>query len=232
MEDGCPLGKDSHADLNCVGRHARILEMFHGWSCNVQPFNDSYAPTKNICTDNDCVSHDTRDGRTSILEINHAIDFTDTMESSLLCTNQCRDHGVIFDAFPTFLDRKGYSTLSAILEPENISLPLELHGPVSYLPVRYPIEKEMETYQHLELSCGTSLWDPMCLDGINVGVSALQYMCSNETDEILLLESLADDLKQKVIVGAVTHTAKGSLSPGLLARTWHIGLEIAMIKCN
>ena len=70
------------------------------------------------------------------------------------------------------------------------------------------------------------------INGINVGVSALQSMCSNETDEILLLESLADDLKQKVIVGAVTHTAKGSLSPGLLARTWHIGLEIAMIKCN
>jgi hypothetical protein len=227
METGCRLGMDSHADVNCVGRHAHISEVFLGRTCNVQPFNDSYAPMKDICTVNACVAHDTKDGRTFILEINQALDFTDTMEHSLLCTNQCRAHGVIIDDVPTFLDRKGNSTHSIIFEPENVSLPLELHGPVSYLPVRYPTEEELETCQHLELSCGTALWDPMCLNGINKGVQALQSMCSNEADEILLLEHLADDLKRNVIVDGITHTAKGSLSPDLLARTWHIGLEAA-----
>ena len=210
MLNGCRLGTDSHADINCVGRHAHILEVFHGRTCNVQPFNDSYAPMKNISTVNACVAHDTKDGQTFILEINQALDFTETMQHSLLCTNQCRSHGVIIDDVPTFLDRTGRSTHSIIFEDENISLPLELHGPVSYLPVRYPSEEEIESCQHLELSCGTSIWDPMCLNGINMGVQAFQSICSDGTDEILLFDNLADDLRSNVIVSGITHTAKGS----------------------
>ena len=227
MQDGCRLGTDSHADINCVGRHAHILEVFHGRTCNVQPFNDSYAPMKNISTVNACVAHDTKDGQTFILEINQALDFTETMQNSLLCSNQCRAHGVITDDVPIFLDPTGRSTHSIIFEAENISLPLELHGPVSYLPVRYPTEEEIESCQHLELSCGTSIWDPMCLKGINMGVQAFQSICSDGTDEILLLDSLAEDLRRNVIVSAITHTAKGSLSPQLLSKTWRIGLEVA-----
>ena len=27
---GCRLGLDSHADVSCAGKHARVLETFHG----------------------------------------------------------------------------------------------------------------------------------------------------------------------------------------------------------
>ena len=41
---GCRLGLDSHADISCAGRHARILEIIEGQSCTVRPFNDAYKP--------------------------------------------------------------------------------------------------------------------------------------------------------------------------------------------
>ena len=65
----------------------------------------------------------------------------------------------------------------------------------------------------------------MCLDGINVAIQVSQVSFSNEFDEILLLHSLAHDLKQKV--SAATHTAQRRLCPELLAKTWHIGLDAA-----
>ena len=55
METGCRLGMDSHADVNCVGRHAHISEVFLGRTCN-----DSYAPMKDIFSINACVAHDTK----------------------------------------------------------------------------------------------------------------------------------------------------------------------------
>ena len=42
MKQGCRLGMDSHADMTCVSRHARIMEIYHGKSCVVMPFHDSY----------------------------------------------------------------------------------------------------------------------------------------------------------------------------------------------
>ena len=84
---GCRLGLDSHADVHCIGRHARIIDIFEGRICNVQPFNDSYEPMKGIKTTNAAFAYDTDQGETYILEVNQALDFSDTMKHSLLCTN-------------------------------------------------------------------------------------------------------------------------------------------------
>ena len=67
---GCQLGLDSHADIHCIGRHARIMEVFEGRACNVQPFHDSYQPLMNIKTANAAFAYDTSDGTTYILEVN------------------------------------------------------------------------------------------------------------------------------------------------------------------
>jgi len=36
---GCKLGLDSHADVSCIGKHARVLEFLDGQSYTVKPFN-------------------------------------------------------------------------------------------------------------------------------------------------------------------------------------------------
>ena len=48
LSQGCRLGMDSHADMSCLGKHARILEILENQSCSVYPFNDSYAPMTDI----------------------------------------------------------------------------------------------------------------------------------------------------------------------------------------
>ena len=35
------LGIDSHADISCAGKLARIIEVIEGGTCTVHPFNDS-----------------------------------------------------------------------------------------------------------------------------------------------------------------------------------------------
>ena len=99
---------------------------------------------------NGCVAYDTIDGQTYILDINQALDFTETMENSLLCTNQARVHGVVIEDVPKFFDNNSCHSIS--FPDDGVELPLLLHEPVSYLPVRYPTEEELTSCRHLELS--------------------------------------------------------------------------------
>ena len=217
---GCKLGLDSHADVHCIGRHARIVDIFEGRVCNVQPFNDSYEPMKGIKTTNAAFAYDTEQGETYILEVNQALDFSDSMEHSLLCPNQSRYHGVVIDDIPPFLDFHQRSTHSVYFPTEDIRLPLALNGPISYLPVRYPTDEEMDTCVHLQLSAGDSIWDPIHLDKQVNAISA------DDSDE--LEDSILRDMCDNVIVNALgIKSSEKHISPQSLSELWEIGLHAA-----
>jgi hypothetical protein len=230
LQRGCRLGTDSHADVTCLGKHARVTEIFHGRSCNVQPFHDSYSPMKNVNTVNASFAHDTEDGKTFIIEVNQALDFTDSMEHSLLCTNQARIHGVIVDDVPKFLDASNRSTHSIQFPVQQVTLPLSLFGPVSYLPVRYPNDEEMDFCQRLELTCGDAPWDPECMNGYQNAISSVQTdQYPTDYDTSCAHPDLYKTLSQQVFVNAITHSPRmgKDLSAENLAKLWHIGLEDA-----
>ena len=46
---------DSHADISCAGRHARIMEVVEGEVCTVHAFNDSMKPIKKRTNGQCCV---------------------------------------------------------------------------------------------------------------------------------------------------------------------------------
>jgi len=154
LKEGCRLGLDSHTDVHCLGRHARVIEVLEGETCSVQPFNDSYSPMTGVRIVNGCMAYDTLDGQTYIMDINQALDFTNTMENSLLCINQARAHGVVIEDVPRFLDNN--SRHSITFPDDGVELSLLLHGPVSYLPVRYPTDDKLSSCRHLELCCHNS----------------------------------------------------------------------------
>ena len=122
---------------------------------------------KNVLTANAAFAYDTNDGQTYIINVNQALDFSESMEHSLLCPNQSRIHGVVIEDIPTFLDYYNKSTHSVYFPNEDVRLPLLLNGPVSYLPVRYPTDEEMDQCLHLDLSCNDSLWEPMSINNYN-----------------------------------------------------------------
>ena len=75
----CRLGLHSHADVSCIGKHGRILEMIEGQTCNVRPFNDTYKPITNVQTVNAAFAVDLPDDTTFILHVNQAFDFHETL---------------------------------------------------------------------------------------------------------------------------------------------------------
>ena len=64
LQRGCRLGLDTHADISYAGKHARVNEIFHGQTCNVTLFNDSYSPMQNVHIANVSYAVDTKDGLT------------------------------------------------------------------------------------------------------------------------------------------------------------------------
>ena len=225
--NGCKLGLDSHADVHCVGQHARIVDIFEGRSCTVHPFHDSYSPMRDINTVNACFAFDTSEGETYILHVNQALNFTDSMEHSLLCVNQARMHGVVVDDVPLFLDHHKRSTHSVYFPTEDVRLPLLMDGPTSCLPVRYPTDDEMEYCIHLELSCGETPWDPLSLNDLH-HKSSQQYKRVSQAS----LQHIQVDIVQKmmdfVYVNAVHRSAPlSTMSPEKLSQLWNISLPAA-----
>ena len=232
--DGCRLGMDSHADVSCVGKHAHILERFTGRTCNVQPFNDSYESIKNVCTVNAAFAYDDAEGKTYIIEVNQSLDFTQSMEHSLLCPNQARVHGVIVDDVPTFLDATGRSTHSIRIPESSIDLPLSMHGTISYLPVRYPTQEEIDEYEHIELTDSQAEWDPHCLDGLHKTMSSVFVHSSCDislfsSGDELLYPSLYENLCHSVMISSLNHRKISDITPEHLATMWKIPLHHARL---
>ena len=155
LENGCRMGIDSHADTSCAGRHVRILEHIDGVSYNVSPFNGP--AITGITMINGAVAVDREDGQGGyILELNNALNFTDSMEHSLLCPMQARENDVIIDDRPK---RFAPNSTQSINFPSGDSIPIYFHGPIPYFHMRYPTRYDLDTYQWLSLtSSGT--WAP------------------------------------------------------------------------
>ena len=128
------------------------MEIIEGETCTVQPFNDSMKAMKNIQTVHVAYAYDIEEGEVYILRVNHTLDFTSTMENSIMCTNQARSNGIIIDDVPKLFDKKGYPTQAATFPENNTSIPIDFHGPVPFLPIRYPTAEELSTCKHLELT--------------------------------------------------------------------------------
>ena len=73
LVNGSRLGLDSHVDMSCAGRHARIMETIQGSLYNVQPFHDSYSVMEDIQTVNVVFAYDTTDGRSYVLHMNQCL---------------------------------------------------------------------------------------------------------------------------------------------------------------
>ena len=221
MLDGCRLGLDSHADVTCVGRHARILSVVEGHFSSVYPFNDSYEPLTDIRTVNVAFSTQSSEGETVILHLNNVLDFTHNMEHSLLCTNQARSNGVIVDDVPQEYDHKGDSTHSIVFPDMDLRLPLKVKGPVSYLPVNFPTDDEMSRCRHVNLT-SEETWDPDNIPNVSKFTSDIDAQemvngCDSDFD-LKFLKFNASSLHKKSV---------SSVTPESLSNTWRISLDDA-----
>lgn len=185
---------------------------------------------KNIATVNACFAYDTNDGRTFILELNQALDFSSTMEHSLLCPNQSRCHGVVVDDVPPFLDYRGSSSHAIYFPTEDVTLPLAMHGPISYLPVRYPSDLEIDECIHLQLSSGDNQWDPFSLQGFQLSATSVKrddLSTVSDFDLSIIQSDMCEDIVTGINFSALHHSSRKLLSPEDLSKLWNISIEAA-----
>lgn len=167
-------------------------------------------------------AYDTQDGSTYILHLNNALDFTSSMQHSILCTNQARMNNVQIQDVPKTLDSN--SSFSIYFPSSNIEFPLEMIGPVPYLPVRYPSDSDLHDCLHLDLTEADYEWDPTVLDTTDRGVSAF---ITSDFDLSAAHQSLASLLMNAVIISSVKHYNRRDITPSYLADLWQISLEAA-----
>ena len=232
------LGLDSHADMTCVGQDAHIIEHVHGQTCTVHPFHDSYNPKRNIKICNAAFAFDQSDGRTLILIVNQCLDFTNNMKHSLLCTNQVRSNGIIVEDVPIAIDITKQSR-QAIIVPQdnsnNIHIPLLMHGPVPYIPIRKPTKHELNTCNQVTLT-SFERWDPsLFLTSEDHVVNELVITYNDIQDDTgmnhLTINAMAKYASlirnQTFHASSVRHSKKGEINFSYLSELWDIPLKVA-----
>ena len=228
LSEGCRLGLDTHADISCLGRHARILSIVEGTECTVHAFNDSYAPMHGVKTVNGAIAVDTDDGNIYILHINNALDFTSSMEHSLLCTNQARYQGIIINDIPKLLS--SVSTQDIIFPDDGITIPLHMNGPVPYINMRYPTDFDLTEGTHIHLTPEDN-WDPQCLTTLDKGISSLSSdIYENYYDDDSMYESdIKSILESRILIQGIKHKRGSSFTPEYLAKLWNISIPSAKL---
>ena len=235
LHDGCRLGLDSHADVSCAGRHARILEIVEGRACTVYPFNDSYNPIQNVQTVNAAMAIDLPDGETYILRLNHALDFTQSMNHSILCTNQSRMHGIKINDVPQLCEHNSQQNI--IIPTAHSTLPIQFHGPVPYIHVRHPTDAECAECDSFDITSPDD-WDPYLFssDANNISsniVSGINHSFTYLDHSLDLGEELSKHVHIKGIgINSVTKVPAGDLTPEYLSKLWHIPIKIARKTLN
>jgi len=113
------LGIDSHAGMSCVGRHARIHAIEEGVTSTVQLFNNAMMPSTKVKTIHVQYAYDIPCGRTYILQVNDCLDFTKSMEHSIIYTNQARAHGTIINNCPKIFDNTSSQSITLKLDHDD-----------------------------------------------------------------------------------------------------------------
>ena len=224
---GCRLGMDSHADMSCVGRHARILEIIDGQTCSVRPFNDSYKAMENVQTVNAAFAAETAKGETVVLRINQALDFRHTMEHSILCTNQARHNDIIVDDVPQTVDVRKSSTQSIIIPSAETTFPLRMHGPVAFLSVRYPTDYDLNNCIHIDLTDGSAMWDPSFFNEPNA-INSLHSFEDFTIISTMMMDNIINHWTTQKYINALTKLPNNSyLTPEYLSSLWGISVKQA-----
>ena len=152
------------------------------------------------------------------------------MEHSIICTNQARANNVIVNDCPKIFDLTNTTTQSIIFYNNSNEIPIHFHGPVSYIPIRYPTDDDLDG------SCPTvhltveEVWN-MDLITLSHKVSSLSTQDSI-LDNYLMQNELLERLHDIIHLSGIAHKSEKSIRPETLASMWNISLGNAKITID
>ena len=218
------IGMDSHADVSCAGMDGMITSRLEGRSCDVKGFHDSYGSMKNVGYVNVAYKYSGEEGDEYILELNQALDFTETMRHSILCTNQARHNGVIVNDIPQVIDKSSPQCIT--FPSQNVNIPLSMKGPVPVLPVSKPLKEDLMLLPKLQLTSEDVLWSPQEIFGGNTDTYSSYY----EGDDDYFISGIME--MHRIVelneIKSIRNTNKnGKCSASHLSKLWGIGIKAA-----
>ena len=149
---------DSHADT-CLAGSNFIAYEYTDQSVSIHGFDDNSSPVKNVPVATCMTALTLPDGETVILVVHQALYLGNRQKHSLLCPNQLRKHGVRVDYCPKHLSLGMNSKHSITVREEDLEIPLEMDGVISYFNSHQPTPREIRDCRHIELTSQIP-WDP------------------------------------------------------------------------
>jgi len=148
---------DIRADTICAGATFALIEDTRK-VCDVGGFHDSMSPIKGVPVGTCATAYDHPDlQETIILCFPQSLYFGSQMEHSLINPNQLRDFWIRVDSTPKQYDVN--SNHAIIVPEEDVTIPLQLYGCISYFPTRLPTPQELNDCRYITLS-NEKEWDP------------------------------------------------------------------------
>jgi hypothetical protein len=211
----------------------------HSWDSDAPPVQD--IPIATCAT-----AHTFPDGTTIILVFNQALFLGDAHENSLICPNQLRCNGIMVDECPRHLANGSKTTHSIHVHEDEMTIPLEMDGVISYFSCHKPTKQELRTCERIEMTSPDE-WDPKSLDfnrnerKLNVlgtqsrGLMAFDY--EHETEKVIEkldpVYSASHFIKAiSRIYKVVSEKTRNAISADNLASIWGIGLDAAKATLN
>ena len=215
---------DSHADVSCAGMDALVTSRLEGRTCDVKGFHDSYGPISNVSYVNVMYKYGDEKGQEYLLELNQALDFTETMRHSILCTNQARHNGVIVNDIPRIIDRSSPQCIT--FPSHNINLPLSMKGPVPVLNVSKPRVEDLTLLPKLQLTSEDTPWLPHAIFGDGFEDGHTYHECDDDyyISGLMEMHKIIEHHK----INSIRNTNKGGkCSADHLSKLWGIGIKAA-----
>jgi len=130
-----------------------------------------------------------------------------------------RLHGIQVNECPKFLSMNPSESDHSILLPNNLRIPLSLHGSISYIPSRLPTMIECNNLLNIELILEYLTWDPHCSS-----FASQESNMMNHDGSIITIYSLIQSMQQEMtdiplIENSQTSSVLHEISPALNART-------------
>ena len=220
-----------------------------GQTVSVYGFDDDAPPLRNIPIATCITGYTLPTGETVILVLHQALYLGKTHEGRLLCPNQLCQHGIRVDDCPKHLALGLNTTHSITSKEDDLVIPLNMDGTISYFDTHLPSKAEIRDCKHIVLTSPEE-WDPKsdvfdkeerkfaALDSgdrltRHIGAFAAGNDLENvlcEADPTLSDNYWMEEIRNMAPVSTGNPTKK--LTPEILSSMWGIGLETARNTLN
>ena len=137
---------DLHADTSCFGSDCTIVSEDLSQTAVVTPFLASFGKVESVPICTVAVAYDDLENYTTYILIFHQVLYFKDLRHNLLCPNQLRLNGVTVNECPLMHTRKrdlNEESHSIVVAEDNLLIPLQLDGVISYFITRKPTHDEL-----------------------------------------------------------------------------------------